>query len=581
MSRLASITNRFASSAAGIGRSVLDLIGGRGSARSRDADLPLSTPPSGIDHLPRSQGPDHLELALNKIDHVLALIELNAEWDDAKSAEFVNEIDAKLKPILTGVRALRKAFDAAHAQGAYFQKALLEGRDKMETALAASSRALATRLEAEQSEARTRQVELIQQLEELSSNVAALTGAFTISAEHLEQVGGSLSNVTDRQAQISNALSHQSSLLTALSEWTKISDGHWVAHSDAGEAQKRALGEIEAKLNSFGTELTRLSDWADSFDQRTDSLGNALQHISTQMKLNQSDLLAVQADTSHKLTELNTLTQDVLYAKESGSGVAVLSELGVYAPAIGTSGGQVNGTTPSEGRPIVIEMIGPSGVGKSSILRTADRSRTGQRTWLSPRDIEPLIRRGKLDQEVVRAATDLANAHDLIPRCLRVMAESHMLPSQMIAAANGLRNSSVASAVIEHLPPSMKVVHDELLLHRASSIFLYSDHMEHEGHWYFSRVPAPDGLIVVSAPVEVIIERIQRRPHNSINSYFNLVDGELERIVQRSLHLDTIAVEILENRGVKIAFLDATESREANAGKLIEFVGTIAGKQND
>ncbi|MFC3727489.1 hypothetical protein, partial [Neoaquamicrobium sediminum] len=98
-----------------------------------------------------------------------------------------------------------------------------------------------------------------------------------------------------------------------------------------------------------------------------------------------------------------------------------------------------------KGKPtVLVELLGPSGVGKSTILRAAQALRTPEQWWWGADEIDTVISEAKTDRAKQRDAVDSFLPPDFARRCIDIITSSRMLPSQIIAANNGLRTTSQA-----------------------------------------------------------------------------------------------------------------------------------------
>lgn len=234
-----------------------------------------------------------------------------------------------------------------------------------------------------------------------------------------------------------------------------------------------------------------------------------------------------------------------------------------------------------KGKPtVLVELLGPSGVGKSTILRAAQALRTPEQWWWGADEIDTVISEAKTDRAKQRDAVDSFLPPDFARRCIDIITSSRMLPSQIIAANNGLRTTSQATDLTRGLSSRHPLVHDELLLHRASSMLLHSERYEDHANWYFDTVPIPSAAVIIRAEAIAIVERVSRRSTQRINTYYNLDDDALLEIVNRSLRLSEIAAERLDRRGVTVAVIDAGGSVTESAQFLHDFVFARSEKGN-
>jgi SAM-dependent methyltransferase len=217
-----------------------------------------------------------------------------------------------------------------------------------------------------------------------------------------------------------------------------------------------------------------------------------------------------------------------------------------------------------------IELLGASGVGKTTTIRAAEGLRGDPVPWFGPAEADALIEKSPTPQ-MLRDAIDDAELREFVERCLTSVSASAMLPSQKINAPTFLRKSCFQSAALRAVELDRPLVHDELMLHRAFSLLLYSRQLEVDARWYFELVPVPDSVVVFRADPSAIVERVRRRPHLP-NVYLGLDDTGLRDAVARSLELSAIAEEILGERGVPVWTIDTTRDIAHGAQELHDFI---------
>ncbi|MBX9452112.1 MAG: hypothetical protein KL801_09780 [Mesorhizobium sp.] len=231
------------------------------------------------------------------------------------------------------------------------------------------------------------------------------------------------------------------------------------------------------------------------------------------------------------------------------------------------------------GKPtVLVELLGPSGVGKSTILRAAQALRTPEQWWWGADEIDSTIQAGDMVRPSNRDAVDNFYPPDFVSRCLETVTTSRMLPSQMVTAATQLRTTCQVATAVRTISSRHQLVHDELMLHRASTVLLYSDKFEKEAAWYFDTVPVPTAAIVLLTESETIFQRVLRRSEQRINTYYNLDENGLRAIIERSLRLAQIAAERLRARDVTILEIDAGQEVSDTAHMVHDFISSQHAK---
>lgn len=187
---------------------------------------------------------------------------------------------------------------------------------------------------------------------------------------------------------------------------------------------------------------------------------------------------------------------------------------------------------------------------------------------------------------------------DFFDHCLRHVTESSNSASSGLghrrrpssAAANpagrdGRKKSSLAYVnlswlfdrlaelcLLESLPEDA-VVFDESLCH-ATTGMLTDEATDLEVRTHFEKIPLPAGVVHISAPEDVVADRIQSAANPTVR-YDQIDDNELHRRVSRTLRVAEIGACTLDWRGADVVSVDATESPEKNSRNIAEFVETF------
>lgn len=226
-----------------------------------------------------------------------------------------------------------------------------------------------------------------------------------------------------------------------------------------------------------------------------------------------------------------------------------------------------------------VEVLGPSGVGKSTILKTMRRHQesVSGATWLFPEDlVEPLksLREGTTAGQRLRRAVDEKLPDAFTRTCFKILGESAMCASQKFSAAAILRRSCEDFHDISSIEDRGFLIHDELLLHRAFSLLPGSHDLERDASEFFSTVPTPPHALILKADAEVILQRVMSR-RSLPNCYRFLDHGKLIEEIQRLLTAGDIAEDILRRRGVGVHVIDANGPVEEVGRRIIGLLSTF------
>lgn len=226
-----------------------------------------------------------------------------------------------------------------------------------------------------------------------------------------------------------------------------------------------------------------------------------------------------------------------------------------------------------------IEVLGPSGVGKSTVLNAVMRKRAELRggQWFFPDDLTPVlerIRKGTTAGERLCRAVDGGMPEPFFRTCFGILAGSQMQPSQRFSAIAMVRKSCEDLHELRMLGEEGFVVHDELLLHRAFSLLPGSREIKRDARDYFESVPAPGHAFILKADAEVIRDRVMGRSRRP-NCYRLLADADLLGVIERLLTACDIAAEVLVGRGVGIHILDANRSPHEVGEQIVEILNSL------
>jgi hypothetical protein len=217
---------------------------------------------------------------------------------------------------------------------------------------------------------------------------------------------------------------------------------------------------------------------------------------------------------------------------------------------------------------VQLQVLGPSGVGKTTTLRAAEALRADPPEWLAPAEADALVPRAMS----ARARGEGVN-HEmfaaLVDGCVDVLSRAHLRPSQKIAALTILRESCYKALMLHRLHPHLPVVHDELVLNRAFSVLTHSSRLERDATWFFETAPLPDRAVVMRAEPSTLVSRVLERGTRP-NVYLFTDDAQLPAVVARALEVATVAAGSLAARGVPVLTLELGDDTEASARALHE-----------
>lgn len=214
-----------------------------------------------------------------------------------------------------------------------------------------------------------------------------------------------------------------------------------------------------------------------------------------------------------------------------------------------------------------IEILGPSGVGKSTVLNSV------QSLW-ADRIIFPdkiaLIAK-TTERKEIRKITNLffdknKQLNDYITYVLNTISQTNMTFDQKFYVIERAKTSLIEHALSELASRGDDfVIHDELLLHRGFSFLHFCENFDESAKVYYETVPTPDIAIVFKAQPSTIIDRVRHRGID-MNCYRGLHGEKFRLAILKSLAICAIAAEALLKRGVNVRTIDASgEIKDSSA----------------
>lgn len=209
--------------------------------------------------------------------------------------------------------------------------------------------------------------------------------------------------------------------------------------------------------------------------------------------------------------------------------------------------------------------MGPSGVGKSTVLRAASLIRKDHSPeWFAPGEI------GDEEHGSVRSV-DQTQTAKLVNFTLEAIAASNMMASQKITATALLGRSARWHEEIKEAHQDAVLVHDELLLNRLYSTLLYSENYRGDAQAYLHLAPEPHGVVVAFADVNEIVKRVKNRSRN-VNVYYGLTSEDMLKIVSRALEFSELAYQYFRKVRVPALLLDLGQPIERAAAEMHHWI---------
>jgi len=218
----------------------------------------------------------------------------------------------------------------------------------------------------------------------------------------------------------------------------------------------------------------------------------------------------------------------------------------------------------------LIEVLGPSGVGKTSALNALFQNSSFNGSFLNrttPEEWLPLQKRHReeslFDESPYRETFDLA---------FRLLGMSDQSLARRMKALDFCKRSLITRFRLDQIAANKtfngrNIVHDELVLHRAFSILPFSSNRQRDAREFFKVVPAPDRAVICIADPQTILGRILERPAIP-NCYRGLATADLQTLLFELVECCFIARDELTSRGIATEIVQLEGQVQSSAASL-------------
>ena len=235
---------------------------------------------------------------------------------------------------------------------------------------------------------------------------------------------------------------------------------------------------------------------------------------------------------------------------------------------------------------MLIELCGPSGVGKTYLLNRFNNMMDGivfPDTKIN-NHFNPVLGKTEEDTEAESNQTDNkcnSQLENFVNFCMESISRNSMNAYKKLGAAKILHSSVNDYRKLKSKSDyGYVIMHDELLLHRAFSFLPYSGDFENDVRAFYNLVPFPDAVCFCKAPTETILSRLKGR-QREVNFYRGKSEEEKADLIRKSLEVCELGEKILRERGVKVLTLDLSKDEEVYCTQLKNFVEKIRGEYKD
>ena len=251
----------------------------------------------------------------------------------------------------------------------------------------------------------------------------------------------------------------------------------------------------------------------------------------------------------------------------------------------------------------IIEIIGPPGVGKTTIYKELTRRWVKEYNWAPKSEFMPKVSKSKFgmtDYWIIQARKMLAKPlyddkillkasykflkenPDFVSLCWKLITNNRQ--RNHLDVDNRFRSAyhlypvlGTYQYIVDSADPRLCIT-DELLIHRI--ILVTNEKISSNDISLFSRyVPLPYALILLDAPADVIAQRSMERKRNII-IHENRSIKELIKLAEVDREKLKITTNKLQQKGVKILSIDTTKPISNVLKVLLTFLENIRASQN-
>lgn len=250
----------------------------------------------------------------------------------------------------------------------------------------------------------------------------------------------------------------------------------------------------------------------------------------------------------------------------------------------------------------IIELLGPSGVGKSSLYLELQKQWSDDASWAVYHDF--VYRRRKIDPvtfalklksfwtkvqnsdyfwnegNLKDSQREFADDHPGFMSVLMDLIQDHTREGyngedkRFMVTFFTLKSIGRLHAVMEKREDERVCLVDEALISRIMHLNSPS-FTESDLETYLAAMPLPDGLVYLNAPVEVVLERIRKRKKLS-TIHEGLSETEIQLYTENTQQLMEAVIHFLNQNKIPVLQLDARKSPHLLADDTVLFMSKMS-----
>lgn len=246
----------------------------------------------------------------------------------------------------------------------------------------------------------------------------------------------------------------------------------------------------------------------------------------------------------------------------------------------------------------LIEFCGAPGVGKTTLYEVLSERWKENYNWMPAHKIYPRkVRRQNPVKKFVSAILDREQAVDdkamrkaggrfvaLYPSYVE-QCWAHIMEKEK----NGLNGTDQRFEKASHLFKMMQrvqiclenqttktvVIEEGLINGIGNALYVpYPEKVDEEINKLFDKLPLPNGLIMVEADVNAVVERVKTRKR-FVPSFENISQSDLVKAIEDATALRKVTAEIYREKGYPVLHINAAKPVKQNVDTIFEFVKTF------
>lgn len=222
-----------------------------------------------------------------------------------------------------------------------------------------------------------------------------------------------------------------------------------------------------------------------------------------------------------------------------------------------------------------IELFGPSGVGKSTLIDSVKDDLPNGYCFVSHLESKLSAMQQLLGQNVLSSIIDADPLGSILNQCVSKIASVDASANQKLLALNMLNTTIRRHRLLDFISTDCCwVVDDEHLLHRSFAVFSHSRKVMEDFEWYYNSVDVPHCAILCIADPQVVTDRVMAR-RKTVSSYRYDSKEDVFHLLKNMAPAYEKALSILRERGCRVHTLDLSCEVDEARGQFLRILGEL------